>query len=390
MRPSPRRRRCAGPRHGAAVPRRRRGCRCWRARAAGGSAGRRVSPAVRCCRSRPRRRPGRRSRPARPSRRRACPGPRARWGVNLSKNRSSSTGTGMTRVLFFSAATSTTVCNSRSCSAAGSRAITLAAAASRLDAWYSPSAVMIRGAALPLRLGLPRHRPLHALRQRHVLDLHPLHPDAPRALGGLVDDPAQLPVHAVPLGQQLVHLGLADDRAQRGLRLLGDREHVVLHVDGRLDRVDHPEVDHRVDPHGHVVLGDPVLRRDRHRHDLHVDLLHPVADRPDHGQPGAARQAQHLPEPEDDALLVLLHDLKRAAGGDKPGRDEYDQDDHQDNHRQRLFSDDPVPAGRRRRPSPVPAPSVSTRPETSKKFLETVTQAVRDGPQFPDQPRPGG
>ncbi len=49
----------------------------------------------------------------------------------------------MTSVLFFSAATSTTVCSSRSCSAAGSRAITLAAAASRLEAWYSPSAEMI-------------------------------------------------------------------------------------------------------------------------------------------------------------------------------------------------------------------------------------------------------
>ncbi len=50
----------------------------------------------------------------------------------------------MTSVLLRSAATSTTVCSSRSWRAAGSRAITLAAAASRLDAWYSPSAVMIR------------------------------------------------------------------------------------------------------------------------------------------------------------------------------------------------------------------------------------------------------
>jgi hypothetical protein len=41
-------------------------------------------------------------------------------GVTFSKNRSSSTGTGMTSVLFFSPATSTTVCSSRSCSAAGS------------------------------------------------------------------------------------------------------------------------------------------------------------------------------------------------------------------------------------------------------------------------------
>ena len=47
--------------------------------------------------------------------------------------RSSSTGTGITRVLFFSAATSTTVCRSRSRNAAGSAAITAAAWASFLD-----------------------------------------------------------------------------------------------------------------------------------------------------------------------------------------------------------------------------------------------------------------
>ncbi len=50
----------------------------------------------------------------------------------------------MTRVLFFSAATSTTVCSSRNCNAAGSAAMTVAAWASFLDAWYSPSAAMIR------------------------------------------------------------------------------------------------------------------------------------------------------------------------------------------------------------------------------------------------------
>ena len=42
------------------------------------------------------------------------------------------------------AATSTTVCSSRSCKAAGSAAMTAAAWASFLDAWYSPSAEMIR------------------------------------------------------------------------------------------------------------------------------------------------------------------------------------------------------------------------------------------------------
>ena len=40
--------------------------------------------------------------------------PAAADGVNLSKNLSSSTGTGMTSVLFFSPATSTTVYSNRS------------------------------------------------------------------------------------------------------------------------------------------------------------------------------------------------------------------------------------------------------------------------------------
>jgi len=53
-------------------------------------------------------------------------------GAARSKKRSSSTGTGMTRVLFFSAATSTTVCSSRSWSAAGCSDITPAASAGQL------------------------------------------------------------------------------------------------------------------------------------------------------------------------------------------------------------------------------------------------------------------
>ena len=61
-----------------------------------------------------------------------------------SKNRRISTGIGMISVLFFSAETSTTVCSSRSWSAAGSCDMISAAAASRLDAWNSPSAVMMR------------------------------------------------------------------------------------------------------------------------------------------------------------------------------------------------------------------------------------------------------
>ena len=65
----------------------------------------------------------------------------------------------------------------------------------------------------------------------------------------------------VALGQQLVHLGLADNRPERGLALLGDREQVVLDIDRGLDRVHHPEVDDRVDPDADVVAGDALLGR---------------------------------------------------------------------------------------------------------------------------------
>lgn len=104
--------------------------------------------------------------------------------VDFSKNRSISTGNGMTRVLFFSAATSTTVCSSRNCSALGGvghdgsvlgqlrRCLELAVGGD------------YPGAAFPLGLGLPGHRAFHAVGQGDVLDLDPLDAQAPRSLGG--------------------------------------------------------------------------------------------------------------------------------------------------------------------------------------------------------------
>ena len=61
-----------------------------------------------------------------------------------SKKRSISTGNGSTSVEFFSAATSTMVCSSRSWRAAGVALMAWAACESFAEAWSSPSAVMIR------------------------------------------------------------------------------------------------------------------------------------------------------------------------------------------------------------------------------------------------------
>jgi hypothetical protein len=55
------------------------------------------------------------------------------------------------------------------------------------------------------------------------------------------------------------------------------------------------------------------LRGHGHRDDLLVDLLDPVADRPDDRQAGRTRPGQNAAEPEDDAFLGT--DGVRAAAG---------------------------------------------------------------------------
>jgi len=58
----------------------------------------------------------------------------------------------------------------------------------------------------------------------------------------------------------------------------------------------------------------------RHGHgdDLHFDLGHPVTTGRITCSPGPAQLGQDLPEPVDDALLVLLNHLERARGRDYP------------------------------------------------------------------------
>ncbi len=95
--------------------------------------------------------------------------------------------------------------------------------------------------------GLPGHGALHAVGQLDVLELYQGHLYAPVG-GGDVEDPADVEVDPVGLGQRLVQGVLPHDLAQRGLRDLVDRGAHVLNRDDRLHRVDHPEVGDR----GHV------------------------------------------------------------------------------------------------------------------------------------------
>ena len=187
------------------------------------------------------------------------------------------------------------------------------------------------GALLPLGLGLPGHRPLHAVGQLDVLELDQGHLDTP-VDGGDVEDLADVEVDPVGLGQRLVQGVLADDLAQRGLGDLVDRGVDVLDRDDRLHRVDDPEVGDRRHVDADVVAGDDALRLDRHRDDPQRHPVQHVDERDDEPQPGLA-YAEHPAEPEQHALLVLLDDPHRHRQHQQQHDDDNNDDDDQRVHR---------------------------------------------------------
>jgi len=109
----------------------------------------------------------------------------------------------MTRVLFFSDATSAMVCSSRSCSAPGVALMAWAGLGELGGGLELAVGVDHPCAAVALGLGLTRHRPAHALGQGHVLDLDPLDADAPVG-GGRVDDRAEFIVDLLAVRKQRV------------------------------------------------------------------------------------------------------------------------------------------------------------------------------------------
>ena len=108
--------------------------------------------------------------------------------------------------------------------------------------------------------------------------------------------------------------------AQRRLRDLRRRDHVVLDLHDRALGVDDPEVRDGVHAHRHVVLRDHLLRRHVQRDRAQVDLDHLVDDRDEQEEARALRRRLEPAEPEDDAALVLAGDLDRRG-------EQEDQDD---------------------------------------------------------------
>ena len=131
-------------------------------------------------------------------------------------------------------------------------------------------------------------------------------------VGVLVDHLLQTRRQALALGEQLVEVGLAQDAAQRRLRLLARGVEVVLDLDDRLQRVHHAEVDDRVHLHADVVARDHVLGR-HVEHDRAQAHAHHAVDGPGHDDEARAPWAagSSLPSRKIDAALVLVQDLHR-------------------------------------------------------------------------------
>src|SRR5262249_22447022 len=132
----------------------------------------------------------------------------------------------------------------------------------------------------------------------------------------------QLGVDLVSLRQQVIQIGLPQDRTKRRLGNQRGSTHEVEHLDDRLLGINHAKVDDRVDLHGDVVAGDCLLRWHVQRHDPQVDFAHRLDAGDDEEQPRAS-SAHQATEAEDYAPLVLLDDFDSRGG-------QHEQDDNDD------------------------------------------------------------
>src|SRR5918995_2331952 len=178
---------------------------------------------------------------------------------------------------------------------------------------------------LALALGLACHRPLHILRDLHVLDFNHTDLHAPR-LGLLVYYLLKLLVYGLTVGQEIVETFLTQDAPQRGLGDLAGCQDMVLYLDDALVRVHHPEVDHCGYARGDVVAGDEILGRDVHGDGPQANLNHPVHHRDQDEQTRPLGSSLYPTEPEDHTPLILLDYLDGAY------QDKQDDRNHRYQH----------------------------------------------------------
>ena len=146
--------------------------------------------------------------------------------------------------------------------------------------------------------------------------LHPVDLDAP-GVRGLVQDGAHLGIDVVPAGEGLVQLQIADDVAERGGGEILNGAHGLLHAVGVELGVDDLEIDHGVDLHGDVVLGDHRLGVEVRHLLLQADLLHHPLDERDLQMQAHAPHGVEGAQPLHHIGLGLLHHIDVADDNDQ-------------------------------------------------------------------------
>ena len=137
----------------------------------------------------------------------------------------------------------------------------------------------------------------------------------------------------VPAGEGLVQLQVADDVAQGGGGEVLNGGHGVLHAVGVQLGVGDLEVDHGVDLHGDVVLGDDGLGREVHHLLLQGDIFgHPLNERDLEVQAHAPHALEGAQALDDEGAGLGNH----SDVGGQNGQDQQDQDDG-DDHTYNVF-----------------------------------------------------
>ena len=103
---------------------------------------------------------------------------------------------------------------------------------------------------------------------------------------------------------------LTQYRTQRRLGQLTGSRAEILDPYNRTLRVDHPEIQHGIDPHGHVIFRDNVLawHVQRNNAQIHAGYLLDTWDYDDQARPFDTLKA---PQEENHATLVFRQNLDR-------------------------------------------------------------------------------
>ena len=125
------------------------------------------------------------------------------------------------------------------------------------------------------------------------------------------------------LGEHFVELVLAEHGAQSRLGQHVRGRQIVLDLDNRALRIDYVEIEHRVDFHRNIVVGDDVLAGDFN--DLNAQVHpHHLLDEGNQHYESRALDLLKTAKGEDDGALVFAQDAHRGAQTDETGQKHED------------------------------------------------------------------